>query len=244
VRTGRSVISISETFIERRWERHITFGTGGAVKLKGKRQWLSSTTPAFWAFWLGFLCFAGAPIVWWIGGWHFTRSGEQPPRATVWEFYFNGAFWRETVYCCKTRQKGRQPKGRHPPPLLPRWVEDKLGLDETMARLEDPSRSLSGISFGYPFIPRPLDDSSSTGVLHRVSCALNPVHRLLDKLIPDLSLQKVKGRKETSRRMIDPWIQRCRYAVCDSFVFFWLGLIGFTIWYLCILRSPPRWLRD
>lgn len=242
--TPQSVTPVSETFISTRWDRDTTFGPGGAVKLKSKRQWLSSTTPAFWAFWLGFLCFALAPIVWWIGGWHFTRFGEQPPRVPVWDFYFKGAYWREKLCCCFTRQKDRKPRPSHPAPPLPRWVEQKLGLDETMARLEDPSRSLSGISFGYPFIPRPLDaPSPDTGVLHRVSCVLDPVHRLLDKLIPDLSLRKVKGRRETARRMIDPWIQRCRYAVCDSFIFFWLVLIAFTIWYLCILHSPPGWLR-
>jgi hypothetical protein len=45
---------------------------------------MSSFTPAFWTFWIGFLF----PVLWLVGGWHFTNIGEMPPKYTIWEWFF------------------------------------------------------------------------------------------------------------------------------------------------------------
>ncbi|KAF9069816.1 hypothetical protein BDP27DRAFT_1420498 [Rhodocollybia butyracea] len=177
----RSPPSASESFIRRRWDKDSTYPSV-AFKLKAKRQcFYHDATPAFWAFWLGIFL----PVLWFVGGWHFTHFGEQPARLTFWEFYFNGAYWRE-LFCCgrgklrwdngdstvgsnpvslSTGKRDRKGKGkerekphasRHPPPL-PRWITEKQSTDVKKARLNDAKRSLKGISnFGYPFVPRPL----------------------------------------------------------------------------------------
>ncbi|GLB39828.1 hypothetical protein LshimejAT787_0703380 [Lyophyllum shimeji] len=153
--------SVSESFIGRRWERDAALGSG-VVTFRAKRQWLTYT-PAFWAFWLGFVC----PFLWLIGGWHFTRFGEQPPRLTFWEFYFNAGYWKEK-FCMGKRRKTQQggcaeaggteqtAKQQQQQHRLPRWVTEKQSSDDGRMRLQDPKRSLRGISFGYPFIPRPV----------------------------------------------------------------------------------------
>ncbi|KAG6840021.1 hypothetical protein C0991_009552, partial [Blastosporella zonata] len=164
--------SASESWIGRRWERDAALGSG-VVTFRTKHQWLTDCTPAFWTFWLGFLF----PVLWFVGGWHFTRFGEQPSRLTFWEFYFNAGFWKEKVFdcvlCCGNRKFRTQPKevvasapqGFGPDverqmeregPRLPRWVAEKQSSDAGRMRLQDPKRSLRGISFGYPFVPRPV----------------------------------------------------------------------------------------
>ncbi|KAG6856628.1 hypothetical protein H0H87_002378 [Tephrocybe sp. NHM501043] len=209
VRSDASILppSGSESFIGRRWERDAAFGTG-IFTLSTKRQWLADCTPAFWTFWLGFLF----PVLWFVGGWHFTRFGEQPSRVTFWEFYFNTGVWKRAfgcVFCCVSRRK--EPKNRpteelqrpgdsgHVPdvehkagvggrlgPRLPRWVAEKQSSDDGRLRLQDPKRSLRGISFGYPFIPRPVSMRRSTMSVQpvcwrrRVMDILEKPHRLFD----------------------------------------------------------------
>ncbi|KAF5343082.1 hypothetical protein D9758_011126 [Tetrapyrgos nigripes] len=218
--TGASQ-STSESFLDRRWERDAGFSAGsalGSVRFKRPRREWVYTTPAFWAFWLGFVC----PVLWLVGGWHFTRYGEMPPMKTVWEFYFVGIFkvrfgmgigrkewWDERMGWClgKRRKRAdggngkekekenardasengstngippgggvignpvgdgdlekgygrhpRQPKRQHQQslPPLPRWIQEKQSTESKIFK-----RSLRGISFGYPFIPRPPPISSS-----------------------------------------------------------------------------------
>ncbi|KAF8639211.1 hypothetical protein AX17_001696 [Amanita inopinata Kibby_2008] len=248
VESGRShVQSGSESFIARRWEYDAGFGSGGRVPmLRRKRQCWLMATPAFWAFWLGFIC----PFLWLIGGWHFTHFGEQPPRLTFWEFYFNAGYWKERFRFCLGRRKGRnipevpqgmpsegaqemesnssQGKGkRKEPPPVPRWVAEKQPSEQRRARLNDPKRSLRGISFGYPFIPRPIPVSRRDGWSGRASSRFLAIvtapNRLFDQLY-GVKLLEVRGRAESRRRKFDPWIQRCRYAFCYALILLSIGL--------------------
>ncbi|KAJ2922587.1 hypothetical protein H1R20_g14493, partial [Candolleomyces eurysporus] len=200
--------SASESFITRRWDRDVALGPG-VPTFRAKKQWID-VTPAFWAFWLGFLF----PFLWLVGGWHFTHFGEQPPRLTFWEFYFNTGYWKEM--CCGGRNKKREMdhmkrEGKKVvPPPLPRWVSEKQSSELGRARLNDPKRSLRGISFGYPFIPRPVpmhrDESFFQGMVKRILHILGKPNRLFDHLY-GIKLREVRGRPEGPRRMFDPWIQ-------------------------------------
>lgn len=198
--------SVSESFISRRWNRDHGLGTG--FTFRAKREW-NSYTPGFWAFWLGFMC----PVLWLIGGWHFTRIGEQPARKKFWEFYFHVP-------------QGGEGKGEEH--RLPRWVTEKQSSDDGRARLQDPKRSLKGISFGYPFIPRP----PSSNTENKSNWATN---KLLD-LLYGVKLKEVRGRPESGRRMFDPWIQRCRYVFCYWLLLVCIGLCS-TSTYLIIYNT-------
>lgn len=202
------------------------------MTFRAKRQWMSYT-PAFWAFWLGFVC----PFLWLIGGWHFTRFGEQPPRLTFWEFYFNARYWKEKFCMGKRRKKQTDgtvagaedaTKQQH---RLPRWVTEKQSSDDGRMRLQDPKRSLRGISFGYPFIPRPVSVRRSivqtevwcTRATKRIASVLEKPNRLFDHCY-GVKLKEVRGRPESRRRIFDPWIQRCRYAFCYALILLCVGL--------------------
>ncbi|KAJ3863622.1 hypothetical protein EV359DRAFT_42807 [Lentinula novae-zelandiae] len=242
----RSPASASSSFIRRRWDKDAVYPVGpGAFNLKPKRQcFYIDATPALWTFWLGFFF----PVLWFVGGWHFTNFGEQPARLTLWEFYFNGAYWRE-LFCCgrgklkwndqltesesseakkgKGKEREKPPRIRHPPPL-PRWITEKLSTDVKKARLNDAKRSLRGISFGYPFVPRPVVCSSSshsnaTQAARRIMSVLSRSNRFLDQFY-GVRLRDVRGKREGPRRIFDPWIQRCRYAFCYAMVLFLCGL--------------------
>jgi hypothetical protein len=254
----------TESFIVRRWNRDADFGPGGTMLLNVKQQQLfSNFTPAFWVFWVGFLF----PPLWLIGGWHFTRYGEQPPRLTFWEFYFNTKFWKDVAQgrtrcvCCgqgkvvvrRVSWFEKQDGGLGPndipvtitqmpptPPMpalatesnqspvvnrLPHWISARQSSHDANARLNDPKRSLRGISFGYPFVPpSPGRRSKMIGAngekQESSSClsALGKPNRLLD-LLYGVKLTEIAGRPESPRRIIDPWIQRCRYAFCWALIF-------------------------
>ncbi|EAU84068.1 hypothetical protein CC1G_06930 [Coprinopsis cinerea okayama7 len=220
----------TDSYVTPRWDRDVPLGTGVRT-IRAKKQYLDAT-PAFWTFWLGFLC----PVFWLIGGWHFTHFGEQPPRLTFWEFYFNAGYWKEM--CCGKRNKKREMddqarregkgKVKVEPPPLPRWVAEKQASEDGRARLNDPKRSLKGISFGYPFIPRPVpvkeeDMTVWNRVWTRVLEVLDKPNRIFDQLY-GVKLREVRGRPESRRRCFDPWIQRCRYALCYAMFFLAIGL--------------------
>ncbi|KAJ3985532.1 hypothetical protein F5890DRAFT_1409317 [Lentinula detonsa] len=232
----RSPASASSSFIRRRWDKDAGYAAGSfTLNLKPKHHgFYADATPAFWAFWLGFFF----PVLWFVGGWHFTNFGEQPERLTTWEFYFNGAYWRE-LFCCgrgklrwhdddKGKEREKPPKIRHPPPL-PRWITEKLSTDVKKARLNDAKRSLRGISFGYPFVPKPVacspsPNSNATQLsVGRIISILSRPNRFLDHF-HGVRLRDVHGKPEGPRRMFDPWIQRCRYAFCYAMVLFLCGL--------------------
>ena len=80
--------STGESFIIRRWDRDAALGLSLSPTTFRERKhrffitnpaFFTDLTPAFWAFWLGFLF----PVLWLIGGWHFTNLGEQPPKMMV-----------------------------------------------------------------------------------------------------------------------------------------------------------------
>lgn len=249
--------SASESFISRRWNRDHELTRAGTINValtfRAKPQW-NSCTPAFWAFWLGFVC----PVLWLIGGWHFTRFGEQPPRMSFWEFYFNVAYLKKRIFiCCGKRKretvgktgtnengKGKTKTGvgaglETDPPPLPRWVTEKQSSDDGRARLHDPKRSLRGISFGYPFVSRPVKlqrtESWGAHVAMRMVEVLEKPNRLFD-LLYGVKLKEVRGRPESGRRMIDPWIQRCRYAFCYALIVACVGLCSAST-YLIIYNT-------
>lgn len=83
-------------------DRHGTFGSGGSLRLK--RQHFIFATPAFCAFWLGFLF----PPVWWVGGWYFTLFAETPPQRTLWEHYVADTRWWAVLTCGGQQRTGRK----------------------------------------------------------------------------------------------------------------------------------------
>ena len=291
----------SESFITRRWSRDrqqgILANSNGMrhsitnffhLRAKNQRRWfgLANLTPAFWAFWLGFIC----PILWLVGGWHFTNFGEQPPRMGVWEFYFSGRSpegelgWKEMFCCCfpgkkrfidiesvgnalgdektadengeavresdvKDKGKGKEmssnaPGNGKPERMVPRWISEKQSSDGGRARLNDPNhlkRSLRGISFGYPFVPRPANPPTLATVDRRMRLRqqtlriIGKPNRLLDQLY-GVRLKEVRGRPESGRRMFDPWIQRCRYGFCYACTLAAIGLCTVSM-YLIVYNT-------
>ncbi|KAK0205517.1 hypothetical protein DFS33DRAFT_1383426 [Desarmillaria ectypa] len=230
---SRSPPSASESFIARRWDRFTSLYTG-PVTFETKPSRLS-LTPACWAFWLGFLC----PFLWLVGGWHFTNFGEQPPRLTFCDFYFNVGYWK-VVYFCHGRR--REKKGKES--VLPRWVE-KSEQSNQVARMNDAGGSTRrGFLFGYPFVPRPTVPSGRRQGVFR--CCWDMGVKTFSK--PNwffdhfygIRLSEVKGRRETGRRIIDPWIQRCRYAFCYLVILFFTGLLAGAIYLLVVNTKGLR----
>ena len=114
--------STGDSFIIRRWDRDAAFGLSLSPTTFRERKhrffstnssFITDLTPAFWAFWLGFLF----PVLWLVGGWHFTNLGEQPPKSTVWEWYFwrMGNGWWKRVFvewrCFGMKRGGRSVEG-------------------------------------------------------------------------------------------------------------------------------------
>ncbi|KAG6883848.1 hypothetical protein C0993_003440 [Termitomyces sp. T159_Od127] len=264
--------SITSSFVPLRWDLDAPLGTSVVTfpfhpKTASTWTWLADRTPAFWAFWLGFIF----PVMWFVGGWHFTKVGECPPKVGMWEFYFfgnAGYVWRgvcaRACACCGRRkkagrsvdddmeqgqmgkwkgkekaegiegsgQKEQQMQGRGP--RVPRWVTEKQSSDLGRLRLQDPKRSLRGISFGYPFVSRPASaarrrTSASAALVQpvrwrqRVTRIVTKPHRLFDCFY-GVKLREVRGRPESGRRVFDPWIQRCRYAFCYALFALCVGL--------------------
>lgn len=243
-----------ELFIHRRWERDVGLGSGAPIssedcptfRAKSETAPITSFTPAFWTFWIGFLF----PVLWLIGGWHFTNIGEMPPKYTTWEWFFWRRRWnpwrwfkaiREGVLSCFRPRPGRRLRKAFSSgsnanaragkvyPALPRWVAEKQSTDDGRMRLNDPKRSLRGIQFGYPFVPRCGSDH------HTSPSFFTAPNRVLDHLY-GVRLSEVSGRPETGRRMLDPWIQRCRYAFCYALLLLAVGLCTASI-YLIIVNT-------
>lgn len=242
-----------DLFIHRRWDRDAELGSGAPIssedcptfRPKSDFAPMSSFTPAFWTFWLGFLF----PVLWLVGGWHFTNRGEIPPKYTVWEWFFWKKGWRPRRWlkaiqeCFKPRPKRRMrrtdssgsnanARAGKVYPALPRWVAEKQSTDDGRMRLNDPKRSLRGIQFGYPFIPRYGSGHHMPPSFGRFLTAPN---RVLDHLY-GVQVREVRGRPETGRRMLDPWIQRCRYAFCYALLLLAVGLCTASI-YLIIANT-------
>lgn len=243
-----------ESFIHRRWERDAGLGSGAPIssedfhtfRAKSESAPMSALTPAFWTFWLGFLF----PVLWLLGGWLFTNIGEMPPKYTAWEWFFWKRRWnpkrwfkamRESLFsCCRRRPRRRLRRANSSVsnaragkvyPALPRWVAEKQTTDDGRMRLNDPKRSLRGIQFGYPFVPRYGSEQMPDSMVQ----ILTAPNRLLDQLY-GVRLREIRGRPETGRRMLDPWIQRCRYAFCYALLLVAFGLCATSI-YLIIVNT-------
>ncbi|KAJ7130182.1 hypothetical protein C8R44DRAFT_872019 [Mycena epipterygia] len=208
----------SDASQDARLERHGTLGSGGGSLRLKRQQRFAFATPAFCAFWLGFLF----PPVWWVGGWYFTLFAETPEQRTLWEHYVAETRWWAVLTCgrCVRRGTARQTGAASLKPLLlPQWV----GPNNTTA-------SLKGISYYYPFVSRP-----APGEMGHVTTGPPPpgfrrLHRLFDELTRS-RLERVKLNRESPRRIIDPWIQRCRRALCYwclAVLLFVLGMIGWS----------------
>ncbi|KAJ7704326.1 hypothetical protein B0H17DRAFT_1126690 [Mycena rosella] len=188
--------------------RRGTLGSGGS--LRRKRQRLAFATPAFCAFWLGFLF----PPLWWVGGWYFTFFAEAPAQRSLFAHYVLDTRWGAALCLCGRRRASSSSSSSSAPPkplLLPRWVGTT-----------DPAAALQGISYYYPFVSRPPG--------HRAPGPPPRLHRLFDDLTRS-RLARVRLARESPRRMIDPWIERCRRALCYwclVVLLFTLGMIGWS----------------
>ncbi|KAJ7507246.1 hypothetical protein B0H11DRAFT_196556 [Mycena galericulata] len=202
-------------------ERNNTLNSVGSLRLK--RQHFAFATPAFCAFWLGFLF----PPLWWVGGWYFTLFAETPPQRTLWEHYVADTRWWAVLTCGCGRGcwcgPGRRKKagGAASPPkplLLPRWV-----------RAHNATASLKGISYYYPFVSRPAPGEPGHVTTGPPPRGFRRLHRLFDELTHS-RLARVKLDRESPRRIIDPWIERCRRALCYWCLVFLLVLLGMMGW--------------
>ncbi|KAF9530551.1 hypothetical protein CPB83DRAFT_850526 [Crepidotus variabilis] len=166
--------SVGESFIHRRWDRVEGYGNGGPLssspettfKAKKEPNWairMSSFTPAFWAFWLGFLF----PVLWLVGGWHFTNAGEMPPKYTVWEWYFWNRRWRarswfkgkmRNLLGCWKRTTGRKREAR-------KSVDSTLSFGDNLPQQRRQGRRRSSKARAgkvYPALPRWVAEKQST----------------------------------------------------------------------------------
>ncbi|KAK7019868.1 hypothetical protein R3P38DRAFT_2536235 [Favolaschia claudopus] len=197
-------------------ERNGTACSGASSSLRLKRRHWEFATPAFCAFWLGFLF----PPFWWIGGWYFTFFSERPASRTSWQHYVLDTQWWATL-TCRRRNKHTAAQRERPlrhvlihgkPPLLPQWV----GKNNT-------APSLNGISYYYPFVSR------ERGHKDLAPSGFRRLHRLFDEITRS-RLAQVKLNHETPRRMIDPWIERCRRALCYFGLLCFLVVLGVMGW--------------
>ncbi|KAJ7788089.1 hypothetical protein B0H14DRAFT_269497 [Mycena olivaceomarginata] len=201
-----------------RLERQGTAVSGGASStLRLKRQHFEFATPAFCAFWLGFLF----PLFWWIGGWYFTFFPETPASRTLWQHYVLDTQWYAAL-TCGGRRRNRLEKGRASRPvkplLLPQWV----GRSNTTA-------SLKGISYYYPYVSRPAPGEKGHVTTSPPPRGFRHLHRFFDEMTRS-RLAKVKLNHESPRRIIDPWIQRCRRALCYFCLLLFLFVLGMMGW--------------
>lgn len=192
-----------------RWERDASLGTGLVTFPKPKEPHRFSFTPACWIFWIGFFC----PPIWMIGGWYFTILGE-PPRLAWWTLWSKEY---EAAGCLRRKKIGGSRKG-HKELVLPRWV-----MEQSDAISQQ--NALRGISFGYPFVPSSVDAFRSFE-LDANSMVSGSKTSWIHK-IPGIRATSVGpkewGRFPSSRRIIDPWIERCRFAL-----FMFLVLLCFS----------------
>ncbi|KAJ7057077.1 hypothetical protein C8F01DRAFT_1372380 [Mycena amicta] len=228
-------------------DRHGTFGsnltsTTMGSSLRRKRQRFDFATPAFCMFWLGFLF----PPCWWIGGWYFTFFTETPATRTMWEHYVRSTRWWAMLTCglgVPSGDRGRDrataadlstvaPRrgnskrlARPKTLLLPRWVRNPTQLP-----------ALEGIAYYYPFVSRPPGYITTTPTPRPFGF----IHRYFDDVTRS-RLEVVKVARETPRRIIDPWIGRCRRALCYWAVVMALVALAITGWSFAVGAGKARY---
>jgi hypothetical protein len=90
--------------------------------------------------------------------------------------------------------------------------------------------SLKGISYYYPYVSRPAPGEKGHVTTAPPPPGFRRLHRLFDELTRS-RLARVKLDRESPRRIIDPWIQRCRRALCYwclVLLLFVLGMMGWS----------------
>ncbi|KAF7343459.1 hypothetical protein MVEN_01778700 [Mycena venus] len=202
-------------------ERNGTACSVGSSHLRLRRQHFTFATPAFCAFWLGFLFWP----LWWVGGWYFTFFPETPASRTLWEHYVFDTQWWAVLTCgcrCQRRRK-RRDQAKHAsdpekPLLLPQWV----GRNNTTA-------SLKGISYYYPYVSRPAPGEKGHVTTSPPPAGFRWLHKWFDEVTRS-RLAQVKANHESPRRIIDPWIQRCRRALCYCALLVLLFILGMMGW--------------
>ncbi|TRM66817.1 hypothetical protein BD626DRAFT_565896 [Schizophyllum amplum] len=185
--------------IEHRWSKSATSELPVVLTVPRAREprrrprW----TPAMWLFFSGFLF----PALWLIGGWLFTLRGELP-------FYRLSSQTKEAsssgkpAFSCLRRRQRRQTKEL----VLPKWRAraNSIGAAYEGKELRRTGTPLAVIC-RYPFVEqRVVADvltSSEAG--------------------PDAI--SVSARPEWTRRVIDPWIVRCRLALWYFSVLLFFG---------------------
>ncbi|KAJ8083352.1 hypothetical protein PM082_009224 [Marasmius tenuissimus] len=188
-------------------------------------------------FWKGMACCGGRPGK----GEEEAVCTSEPPRKWSWGRRRGKKDQKKKEKCRETDSTAGL--SRNDSLRLPRWVTEKQSSDFRRARLNDPKRSLKGIYFGYPFVARPqLPDEQS----HREQLWDKAVHVLTKPNkcfdhIYGVKLTEVHGKPEAGRRIIDPWIQRCRYAFCYGMLLICAGLATGTA---VLLIYNTRNLRD
>ncbi|KAJ7625078.1 hypothetical protein DFH06DRAFT_747237 [Mycena polygramma] len=209
-------------------ERNGTLGSGGSMRLK--RQQFTFATPAFCAFWLGFLF----PPIWWVGGWYFTFFSETPASRTLWEHYVLDTRWWAVLTCgcgpCKGRNKHASGRGPSKPLLLPQWVD----------RQNNTRASLKGISYYYPYVSRPAPGEKGHVTTSPPPWGFRWLHGMFDELTRS-RLARVKLERESPRRIIDPWIQRCRRALCYFCLMLFLVVLAMVGWSLAVAIGKSRY---
>ncbi|KAJ7756992.1 hypothetical protein B0H16DRAFT_1457876 [Mycena metata] len=223
---ARSVTSISTIPISHspvHLERHNTPCSTTAAGMRLKRQHLTFATPAFCAFCLGFLF----PPIWWVGGWYFTFFAETPPSRTLWEHYVVDTRWWGVLTCGRSR-KARKTRATCADPtmpkplLLPLWV----GRNNTRA-------SLKGISYYYPYVSRPAPGEKGHVTTGPPPLGFRYLHAFFDWATGS-RLDRVKRDWESPRRIIDPWIQRCRRALCYWCLALLLVVLAVMAWSIAV----------
>lgn len=167
--------SVGESFIARRWEKDEGYAAGPlssvetTFRAKKESKWmlkLGSLTPAFWVFWFGFLF----PVLWLVGGWHFTNMGEMPPKYTIWEWYFWNRRWRARSWIktrmnglldCLKRTSGRKRDVRKSMDSALSFG-DKLPQQRRQGRRRTVSASKARAGKVYPALPRWVAEKQST----------------------------------------------------------------------------------
>ncbi|KAL1731592.1 hypothetical protein EV714DRAFT_271617 [Schizophyllum commune] len=175
--------------IEHRWDKvgadlpYVLTAPRPPTARAHRRRW----TPAQVLFFLGFLF----PAFWLIGGWLFTLRGEIPAyRCAPRDGAKRGS--GGSVFSCIRERRKKQPKEL----VLPRWREraDSPGLSMPVGEKET-RKTGAHVICRYPYVERRV-----------VADILTPSEAGVDAIT-------VSARPEWTRRVIDPWIIRCRLAL-------------------------------
>lgn len=190
-----SPASSSESFLQRRWLKSLSFGSDRFVLPPGAvPQHKAQPSHACMLFWLGFV----APWCWLIGGWLLTRAGAVSTDGLAAETGPVLPLWH------------RRRKNSGPPPPPPDAKEgEKQGATSVPVpeRVKSAAERRIKAKSWYPLVAPSLESlTPSTGS--------GTSTRKLKRCLPS-----------SSRRGVDPWIQRCRMAAAASGVLIFAAFV-------------------